>query len=57
MARLDINRIVDYLLRGLWPFLWNLIWTIPMMILVGVPAVATAGIANVLAENQQQASA
>jgi hypothetical protein len=53
----DINRIVDYLLRGLWPFLWNLIWTIPMMILVGVPAVATAGMANVLAENQQQTSA
>ncbi|MEQ1828726.1 MAG: DUF4013 domain-containing protein [Pirellula sp.] len=53
----DINRLTDYLLRGLWPFLWNMIWTIPMMILIGVPVLTTVGIGNMLAENQQQTSA
>jgi Protein of unknown function (DUF4013) len=53
----DINRLSEYLLRGLWPFLWNFIWTVPIVFLVGLPTLLTVGIANVLVENQQEVSA
>src|SRR5262249_40687387 len=29
----DFNRFVKYLLRGLWPFLWQLILTLPFVVL------------------------
>ena len=49
----DINRLSDYLLRGLWPFLWNLIWTMVMMVVGGVPLVITALLASMLGNNDQ----
>ena len=46
----DFNpeRFGDYMERGLWPFLWTLIWTIPLLFMVLVPTMATIGLANML---------
>ena len=44
------DRFVDYLMRGLWPFLWSLIWGIPLVIVLGVPVIATFGLSNMLIE-------
>ena len=52
-----IDRLSDYIMRGLWPFLWYLIWSVPMALLVGGPTVITLGLSNVLWENQQEVSA
>lgn len=49
----DINRLSDYLLRGLWPFLWNLIWTFVLMIVGGIPMMITIGLASALGNNDQ----
>jgi hypothetical protein len=49
----DINRLSDYLMRGLWPFLWNLIWTFIMMIVGGIPMLITIGLASGLGNNEQ----
>lgn len=35
------EKLTDYLLRGLWPFLWNLIWNMALYFIVGVPALIT----------------
>jgi len=53
----NIDRLNDYIMRGLWPFLWNLIWAVPMALLVGGPTVITIWISNVLWGNQQEVSA
>jgi len=49
----DINRLSDYLLRGLWPFLWNLIWTFILMIVGGIPMLITVALASALGNNDQ----
>lgn len=53
----DINKLSDYLLRGLWPFLWNLIWTFVMVFVGGVPLLITVAIASALGNNDQVVSA
>jgi hypothetical protein len=52
-----IDRLSDYIMRGLWPFLWYIIWSVPMALLVGGPTMITMGLSNVLWENQQEVSA
>ncbi len=42
------DRFTDYLMRGLWPFLWSLIWTIPLMMLIGLPVLTTFVLSNIL---------
>lgn len=53
----NIDRLSDYIMRGLWPFLWYLIWAVPMALLVGGPTLLTIGLSNVLWGNQQEVSA
>lgn len=50
------DRFTDYLMRGLWPFLWNLIWTIPLLILLGVPVVVTFVLSNILIQGGNDVS-
>ena len=50
------DRFTDYLMRGLWPFLWSLIWTIPLMILIGIPVIATFVLSNVLMQGGNDVS-
>jgi hypothetical protein len=45
------ERFNEYLQRGLWPFLWNIIWAIPMMIGVGVPLMITGAMSKYLDQN------
>ena len=52
-----IDRLSDYIMRGLWPFLWYIIWSVPMALLVGGPTMITMGLSNVLWNNEQTASA
>jgi hypothetical protein len=46
----QLDRLTEYLLRGLWPFLWQMIGFAALSIVVGVPisigAVATAALAD-----------
>jgi hypothetical protein len=48
-----IDRFTDYMLRGLWPFLWQLIWTLPAMFAVLIPLGITFGLFGVLNQNHQ----
>jgi len=50
------DRFTDYLMRGLWPFLWSLIWTIPLMILLGIPVIATFVLSNILIQGGNDVS-
>ena len=50
------DRFTEYLMRGLWPFLWSLIWTIPLMFLIGVPVIATFVLSNVLIQGGNDVS-
>ena len=50
------DRFSDYLMRGLWPFLWSLIWTIPLMFLIGVPALTTIFLSSILLDNNNDVS-
>jgi len=49
-----IDRLSDYIMRGLWPFLWYLIWSVPMALLVGGPTVITMGLSNVLGKTNKK---
>jgi hypothetical protein len=31
------NRFGDYLVRGLWPYLWGIIWTLPLILIMAIP--------------------
>ena len=42
------DRFTDYLMRGLWPFLWSIIWTIPLIIFIGIPVVSTIALSGFL---------
>lgn len=46
----DINKFSDYLLRGLWPFLWNLIFSFVVMFCVLIPGALTVILAGALAD-------
>ena len=48
------DRFTDYLMRGLWPFLWNLIWTIPLMLIMGIPIFSTIGLSSFLMGNYNE---
>ncbi len=48
------DRFTDYLMRGLWPFLWNMIWTIPMILIIGIPIFATIGLSSFLMGNYNE---
>lgn len=48
------ERFSDYLMRGLWPFLWSLIWTIPLMIVLGIPLLATITLTSFLVDNNNE---
>lgn len=52
-----IDRLSDYIKRGLWPFLWYIIWSVPVALLVGGPTVITIWLSNVLWGSQQEVSA
>ncbi len=45
------DRFSEYLMRGLWPFIWNLIWVLPLIVLVGIPLGTTIGLSSVLMNN------
>ena len=45
------DRFADYLMRGLWPFLWSIIWTIPLILFIGIPVVITFALSNFLINN------
>ena len=42
------DRFIDYLMRGLWPFLWSIIWTLPLILFIGVPVVITVALSEFL---------
>ena len=50
------DRFSDYLMRGLWPFLWSLIWAIPLMLLIGIPAFTTIFLSRVLLDTNHDVS-
>jgi len=45
------DRFTDYLMRGLWPFLWSIIWTIPLILFIGIPVVITFALSSFLINN------
>ena len=49
------ERFNEYLMRGLWPFIWSVIWSIPMVLIVWVPGFLTISLANLLSQNGSQA--
>lgn len=49
------ERFSEYLLRGLWPFLWGTLWSIPLVVIMWVPFVMTIWISNALTNNGSQA--
>jgi hypothetical protein len=50
------DRFTEYLMRGLWPFLWSLIWTIPLMFVIGVPVIVTFMLSSVLIQSGNDVS-
>lgn len=50
------DRFSEYLMRGLWPFLWSLIWTIPLLMLVGIPVCTTVALSSFLMQNNNETS-
>jgi hypothetical protein len=52
----EIDRFGDYLLRGLWPFLWQMILAFGALFVVGLPLMATIAGAIALGENNQPAA-
>jgi Protein of unknown function (DUF4013) len=49
----DLNRISDYLMRGLWPFLWSLIGTFVTWLVIGIPAAIVLSVCSFLTQNEQ----
>ena len=50
------DRFSDYMMRGLWPFLWSMIWSIPLIFLIGIPAFTTIFLSRVLLQNNNDVS-
>ncbi len=42
------DRFTEYLMRGLWPFLWSIIWTLPLIIFIGAPVIITVALSEFL---------
>jgi len=50
----DSNRLVEYLLRGLWAYLWSLIWSFPIVLACAIPIGITLWVCRQLSDNNQE---
>jgi hypothetical protein len=52
-ADFSVDRIGEYLLRGLWGFLWHLIWSIPIFLISLVPILIVLGLVEASSNGPQ----
>ncbi len=49
----EFEKVTDYLVRGVWPFLWQMIGALIVAMVVGIPAVATIAVGSALMNGQE----